>query len=193
MKRNLSLLAFALVAGVALVYFLITRDTTRRHERLEGRLTVQQWLNELALEMAESSHRKLFPNRAELERSFVRETRRPAEGEITLSRVPVGPLSVRDLTSGADLPYLAASERVLRVAAAGAVLLTYPVDDLTLYWVEDGRFYRQRRSGQGATELTQLNPDLRVSELRFTRLSSERVRIELSAGTFRGVQEVTIR
>lgn len=190
--RWLGLLAVALACALALVYSLITRDTTERHARLDAQLTVERWLTELAGELQESSDRKLFPNRAELARTHVQESRRPTEGVVTLSRTPLEHLRVLELATGSELPFSMRSERELSLNASEAVLLDYRVDELTVYWVEDTRFYRQRRGSEGRTELTELNPGLPVQSLTFEE-QGKRIRIALQVGSFRGVHSVTLR
>jgi hypothetical protein len=185
-------LALALGLTIALVYTFITHGTAQRHERLRAQLTVQEWLTELSREMAESSERKLFPNRAELERKAVQESCRPFDGVVRLSRQPSDSVRVLELGSRSELPFSVRGLQELKVETSGPVLLEYAVDDLTLYWLEKGRFYRQRRGARGDTELVHLNPDLPVDGLTFS-INGREVRIAIEAGSFRAVQAVTVR
>lgn len=191
--RLLLLLGAGLALGLILTYQAITGETARRHDRLELQLQVQQWLSELSGELADSSQRKLFPNRAELHRSEARESRHPENGLVELSHTPVGPARVHELGSGTELPFTQRGPRSLGVQAGGPVLVEYPVDDLTVYWVEAHGFFRQRRDAEGVTELTRLNPEHPVSGLRFRQLGPGKVRVELTAGSITGVQVVTTR
>lgn len=185
-------MALALALVIALVYTFLTYGTAQRHEKLSAQLSVQGWLTELSQEMAESSERRLFPNRAELERKQVQESCRPLEGVVTLSRQPSESVRVLELGSLAELPFSVRSLQELNVETTGPVLLEYAVDDLTLYWLERGRFYRQRRGARGNTELVHLNPELPVDGLRFA-VDGREVRITIEAGSFRAVQAVTVR
>lgn len=190
--RGLGLLAVALAGALAVVYLWITRDTAERHAHLEAQLRVERWLTELAFELSASSAHRLFPNRAELSRKRVSESRRPTDGVVTLSRKPLAELRALELETGAALPFSMQGERELTVGTAGPVLIEYAVDELTVYWVEKQRFYRQRRGSEGRTELAELGSGLPVESLTFTR-DGDRVRIALQVSTFRGVHSVTIR
>lgn len=184
--RWLAGLAVFLALGISLTLQLVTRPTSLRQQRLQGELSLELWLSQLASDLAESSEARLFPNRCELVQTRQSELRRPLGGLVVLSS-PLSPsggdLEVVDAASGQNLSYRALGPRQLTVESADPVRIHYPVDELTVYLVtpDSGAFQVERRDASGQTEVTRLNEELRVSSLGFeTEGELVLIRLEVS-------------
>ncbi len=184
--RWLTGLAVLLILGIALTLQLVTRPTSLRQQRLQGELSLELWLSQLASDLADSSEARLFPNRCELVQTRQSELRRPLGGLVVLSS-PLSPsggdLEVVDAASGQNLSYRALGPRQLTVESANPVRIHYPVDELTVYLVtpDSGAFQVERRDASGQTEVTRLNEELRVSSLGFeTEGELVLIRLEVS-------------